>query len=140
VSIAPDAAVLKSLAQPAAPAVLRPVDLLAARYADFLSQFGRTGERASPAPRVAFLRVTRSGENVREIAIEGEGPAVLSQKLWPPVDFMILVGSGGTLLGEPLALGSAGDEEIDKTLRRLVRAHLEGERLEPGHFRVSVMP
>ncbi len=138
--IAPDAEALPAALVDAPPVLLTPESLLSARHTDFFAQFGKGGNVHPLSERSALLRVIQGSKTIAEVVLRGRFSPELDGTLWSPLDFMVLVGPDGELVGEPLLQGTTGNEAVDEALRALVRGHLEGRRLGEGHFKVSIMP
>ena len=138
--IALDAQRWLSVENEPSPALLTAQELLSARHTNFFSQFGRKRAVEPLPPRTALIQIRKGGELVEEIAVKNLSDSVLDERLWSPVDFMVLVGADAVFAGEPLLLGSSGSEAADEALRSLLGRYLNAGRLGQGHFRVSVMP
>ena len=121
-------------------ALLTAQELLSPRHTNFFSQFGRERAAETLPPRTALIQIRKGGELVDEVAVRNLPDSVLNERLWSPVDFMMLVGADAVFAGEPLLWGSSGSEATDEALRALLGRYLKAGRLGQGHFRVSVMP
>jgi len=117
-----------------------PERLLAQWTQAYAAQFGKTQQAKALSNRSALMRLSRDFEPVREITILDDSFPILSEPLWAPVDFLVMVGPSGELLGEPLPTKSSGYEQVDAALRILVRRYLLGEGLRQGYYRLSIMP
>ena len=77
-----------------------------------------------------------SGNMIRNFAIE-TWPK-MARTDFAPVEFLLSVGRDG-MIGEPIMTRGTGWDDVDATLRRLVRSGLGlGVRLAPGQYWVSI--
>ncbi len=87
--------------------------------------------------RAGYLEVRRVGDTVSVIEQSLTG-IQLPRTDFAPVEFMVVIGTGG-LVGSPILLSSSGWDEVDEYFRSyLARAYPLGERLSPGRYRVLV--
>jgi hypothetical protein len=90
------------------------------------------------AVRAALVRINLLGSNeIKDIDLAG---AVPPRTDFPPLEFLVLVGSAG-LIGEPVIAQSSGSEDVDGFfLQFLTRTARLGAVLAPGRYRVTVGP
>lgn len=138
--IAPDAATVAAFAPAYRAGTIRPEDLLDARYSDFFAQVRRVDVLEAQPSSIGRVQIIANGRVVRTLSGDEAMPALLRERLWAPMDFLILVDDGGQILGTPLPVGSTGEEPIDKALLQWASGRLSGVALPPGHFRVRVLP
>jgi hypothetical protein len=93
--------------------------------------------RSTLAVRAGYLEVRDqiSGNVITSQQLSGLTPPRTD---FAPVEFLVIVGSAG-LIGEPVLTSGSGWDEVDNFFRiYLVKSYRLGERLRPGHYRVSV--
>lgn len=113
-------------------------DVLAQGSGAPFAGMGRIDIHESTIPaRAGFLEIRRLGDNEYVVyqSIMGVKPPRMDHA---PVEFLIVVGSGG-IIGEPILTSGSGWDEVDSFFRAfLVRSYHVGERLAPGRYRVVV--
>lgn len=99
---------------------------------------GQVGIQKSTLPvRAGYLEIRKLGdsENIIEQSLTGIQPP---RPDFAPIEFLVVVGSGG-LIGELVLLSGSGWDEVDAFFRNyLAKSYHLGERLSPGRYRVLV--
>lgn len=94
-------------------------------------------QKSTLPARAGYLEIRRldSNESIVSQSLMGIQPPRTD---FSPVEFLIVVASGG-IVGEPILASGSGWDEVDAFFRvYLVKSYHVGERLPPGRYRVVV--
>ncbi len=131
---------LKLYGAESTPAPEKLSDVLAQGNEAPFAGFGQVDIARPPLPaRVVFLEI-RNFKDSKPIVVQALNGFLPPRLDYAPMEFVVLVGSGG-VVGEPVLTSGSGWDDVDAFFRSyLVKTLRVGERLNPGRYRVLVGP